>query len=40
MTTAANQRDRFPNDVLRLLCFNCNCGRAKNGGICPHEETK
>ena len=22
----------------RILCFNCNCGREKNGGICPHEE--
>ena len=30
----------FPPEY-RLLCFNCNCGRAKNGGICPHtEETK
>lgn len=26
----------FP-DTLRLLCFNCNCGRERNGGICPHE---
>ena len=23
---------------LRLLCYNCNCGRAHNGGVCPHEE--
>lgn len=22
----------------RLLCFNCNCGRALNRNICPHEE--
>ncbi len=21
---------------LRLLCYNCNCGRERNGGICPH----
>ena len=27
----------FP-DYYRLLCFNCNLGRAKNGGICPHKE--
>ena len=33
-------RDGFPRDVLRLLCFNCNCGRAKNNGVCPHEEDK
>lgn len=26
------------NDPKRwqILCWNCNCGRAKNGGICPH----
>lgn len=22
----------------RVLCFNCNCGRSANGGICPHKE--
>lgn len=22
----------------RLLCSNCNHGRARNGGICPHQE--
>jgi hypothetical protein len=21
----------------QLLCFNCNCGRALNGGVCPHQ---
>lgn len=26
----------FP-DGFRLLCWNCNCGRERNGGICPHE---
>lgn len=26
----------FPND-LQILCWNCNCGRALNGGICPHS---
>jgi hypothetical protein len=20
----------------QLLCFNCNCGRERNGGVCPH----
>lgn len=24
----------------QLLCFNCNCGRAQNDGICPHVETR
>lgn len=23
--------------TYRVLCWNCNCGRAQNGGICPHE---
>lgn len=22
---------------LRTLCFNCNCGRQRNGGVCPHQ---
>lgn len=24
-------------DTLQVLCYNCNCGRATNGGVCPHE---
>ena len=24
---------------FRVLCFNCNCGRAVNGGVCPHLQT-
>jgi hypothetical protein len=27
----------YPPD-FQILCFNCNCGRALNGGICPHKE--
>lgn len=23
-----------------VLCFNCNCGREQNDGVCPHEEEK
>ena len=30
-------KHNFP-DGFRLLCYNCNCGRHYNGGICPHEE--
>lgn len=22
----------------QVLCYNCNCGRAHNKGVCPHEE--
>jgi hypothetical protein len=27
----------FPRDRYRLMCFNCNCGRQRNGGTCPHQ---
>jgi hypothetical protein len=27
----------YPKDRYRLLCFNCNLGRARSGGVCPHE---
>ena len=30
-------RNGFPAD-FQVLCFNCNIGRAMNGGICPHKE--
>jgi len=23
-------------DYMQLLCYNCNCGRGHNHGICPH----
>jgi len=23
---------------FQVLCFNCNCGRHINGGVCPHQE--
>lgn len=29
-------KNGFP-PILQLMCFNCNCGRARNGGICPHR---
>jgi len=25
------------HEGLRVLCFNCNCGRELTGGICPHN---
>lgn len=32
---------RAPNSrKYQVLCFNCNCGRANNGGICPHKRSK
>ena len=24
-------------DVYQVLCYNCNCGKAINGGVCPHK---
>jgi hypothetical protein len=28
----------FPNKhKYRVLCWNCNCGRTRNGGVCPHK---
>jgi len=32
-------KNNFP-DGFRLLCFNCNCGRQINGGVCPHTMVK
>lgn len=32
-------KNNFPPD-LQVLCYNCNCGKARNGGICPHQEKK
>lgn len=26
-----------PKDKYQILCFNCNCGKQRNGGICPHK---
>lgn len=34
------KKNGFPKDGFRLLCFNCNCGRRVNGGICPHKLLK
>ncbi|KKL68019.1 hypothetical protein LCGC14_2129140 [marine sediment metagenome] len=31
------ERNNYPTD-LQLLCHNCNMGRYRNGGICPHKE--
>ncbi len=32
------KKNGFPKDRYRLMCFNCNCGRARNGGTCPHQQ--
>lgn len=30
-------KNDFP-DSLQTHCWNCNCGKENNGGICPHQE--
>ena len=30
--------NRYPDDIgLIVLCFNCNTGKYRNGGVCPHQ---
>lgn len=29
-------KNNYPSGY-QILCWNCNCGKYKNGGICPHE---
>lgn len=30
------RREGFPSGY-QVLCFNCNCGKRDNGGVCPHK---
>lgn len=32
------KRSGWPKQGYQLLCCNCNQGRARNGGICPHKQ--
>lgn len=32
------KRNGWPRDEYQLLCCNCNQGKARNGGICPHKK--
>lgn len=36
LTYRAVKTAGFPQDKFRLLCANCNQGRQRNGGVCPH----
>lgn len=31
------KNNKYP-EGFQVMCFNCNCGRNINGGICPHTE--
>lgn len=33
----AKQRG-WDRTIYQILCYNCNLGRAYNGGICPHQQ--
>lgn len=33
------KKNKYPPE-FQVLCFNCNCGRSVNGGICPHKSRK
>jgi len=33
------KRNNYPKGY-QVLCFNCNCGKQLNFGICPHEEIR
>lgn len=30
------KKHEYPKKDFQLLCYNCNCGKAYNGGNCPH----
>ena len=32
------KREGFPKDKYQLLCANCNQGKRRNKGICPHQQ--
>ena len=32
------KREGFPQNKYQLLCSNCNQGKERNGGICPHKK--
>lgn len=29
-------KNNYP-DTYRVACYNCNCGRERNNGVCPHK---
>ncbi len=32
------KKEDWPKDNYQLLCSNCNHGKRRNGGICPHKK--
>jgi hypothetical protein len=31
------RKNGYPKE-FQILCWNCNCGKRDNGGVCPHKE--
>jgi len=31
-------KNNFPKNVFQIACYNCNCARALNNFICPHQQ--
>lgn len=29
---------KYEPEIYTILCWNCNCGKSTNGGVCPHRE--
>lgn len=35
------KNNRYPDDLgLKILCYNCNCSKQYNNGVCPHVKEK
>jgi hypothetical protein len=32
------KKQGFPKEGYQVMCFNCNLGRQRNGGSCPHVQ--
>lgn len=40
MVYADLKKRGWPTDAYGLMCFNCNMGSWKTGGVCPHKMVK
>ncbi len=34
------KKHNYPKGLLQVLCANCNTGKHRNGGVCPHESAR
>lgn len=33
------KKNNYPSGIFQVLCMNCNMGKFRNGGACPHKAT-